>query len=87
MGEATSDTLAHGLGPYIAVSLGGIALVVALLVQFKARHYVAWIYWLAGAMVAVFGTMAADALQIELGIPYLVSTTFFAIVLAVVFMA
>jgi uncharacterized membrane-anchored protein len=49
------------------------------------RRYVAWIYWLAVAMVAVFGTMAADVLHIQFGVPYAVSTVFFAIVLAVVF--
>ena len=37
------------------------------------------------AMVAVFGTMAADVLHVELGVPYLVSTVFFALVLAAVF--
>jgi uncharacterized membrane-anchored protein len=48
---------------------------------------VAWIYWAAVAMVAVFGTMAADGLHIELGIPYVVSTPFFAVVLTVIFIA
>jgi uncharacterized membrane-anchored protein len=38
-------------------------------------------------MVAIFGTMAADVLHIELGVPYLVSTAFFAIALAVIFVA
>jgi uncharacterized membrane-anchored protein len=36
-------------------------------------------------MVGVFGTMAADVLHVGLGIPYIVSTIFFAIVLVVVF--
>jgi uncharacterized membrane-anchored protein len=36
-------------------------------------------------MVAVFGTMAADVLHIGLGIPYLVSSVFFAVALAVIF--
>ncbi len=36
-------------------------------------------------MVAVFGTMAADGLHIQLHVPYIASTIFFAIVLAVVF--
>jgi uncharacterized membrane-anchored protein len=40
---------------------------------------------LAVAMVAVFGTMAADVLHVGFGVPYLVSTTFFAVVLAAVF--
>jgi len=36
-------------------------------------------------MVAIFGTMAADGLHIGLGIPYLASTVFFALSLAVIF--
>src|ERR1700681_3565062 len=63
MGEVTSDYLAHLLNPIIAVAIGGIGLVAALVLQFSVRRYVAWIYWLAAAMVAVFGTMAADVLH------------------------
>jgi len=58
---------------------------VALLLQFRVRRYVAWIYWFAVVMVAVFGTMAADVTHVVMGIPYLVSTVFFASVLAIVF--
>ena len=36
-------------------------------------------------MVAVFGTMAADVLHVEFGVPYIASSIFFAILLAVVF--
>lgn len=85
MGETTSDFLVHRLGPGVAVPLGGIALVAALVVQFRADRYVPWAYWLAVLMVAVFGTMAADVLHKGGGIPYLVSTAFFAVVLAGVF--
>ena len=85
MGEALSDYLAHRFGPVIAVSLGGTALVISLVLQFRVRRYMAWVYWTAVAMVAVFGTMAADGLHIELGVPYVVSTPFFAVALIVVF--
>jgi uncharacterized membrane-anchored protein len=85
MGEATSDTLVHAISPYVAVALGAVGFVVALALQFAAPRYRPWIYWLAVAMVAVFGTMAADVVHIELGVPYLVSTIFFAVVLAAVF--
>ncbi len=87
MGETTSDYLAHQLDPMLAVALGGIGLAVALVLQFFVRRYVAWIYWLAVVMVAIFGTMAADVLHVGLGIPYLVSTTLFSVTLAVIFVA
>jgi uncharacterized membrane-anchored protein len=85
MGESTSDFLVHHLVPEIAVVLGGIAFVVALYLQFSTDRYVPWAYWLAVAMVGVFGTMAADVLHVGLGVPYIASTIFYAIVLAVVF--
>ena len=69
----------------MAVAIGAVGLAIALALQFAARRYNAWIYWLAVAMVAIFGTMAADFLHVELGIPYVVSTVFFAVVLAAVF--
>ena len=85
MGESTSDFLVFKINPYLAVLLGGVALTIALTLQFSVRRYVAWIYWLCVAMVAVFGTMAADVVHIQFGVPYVVSTILFAISLALVF--
>lgn len=85
MGESTSDYLVYHINPYLAVALGGIGLVVALLLQLAVRRYVAWIYWLAVVMVGVFGTMAADVVHVGLGVPYRISTAFFAVALAAVF--
>jgi uncharacterized membrane-anchored protein len=87
MGEATSDFLVFRINSYVAVTLGAIGLVVALVLQFSVHKYVAWIYWLTAVMVAIFGTMAADVLHIELGVPYIVSTIGFAVALAVIFIA
>jgi uncharacterized membrane-anchored protein len=85
MGETTSDFLVHHINPYVAVAVGGFGLAAALLLQFAVRHYVAWVYWLAVVMVAIFGTMVADVMHVVLGIPYFVSTIFFAVVLTLVF--
>ena len=85
MGESTSDYLVHVLPPVIAVAMGGLALIAALVLQFATRRYVPWVYWLAVAMVGVFGTMAADVLHVGFGIPYVASTVLFAIVLAAIF--
>src|SRR5256885_6249935 len=85
MGESTSDYLVYHINPYIAVALGSIGLIASLVLQLLVRRYVAWIYWLAVVMVAVFGTMAADVTHVVLGISYLVSTVFFASALAIIF--
>jgi len=95
MGEATSDALVNHLDPVIAVAIGGIGLAASLILQLVVRRYVAWIYWLAVVMVAIFGTMAADVFNhglayvlhtgTQLAIPYLVSSVFFTVALAVIF--
>jgi uncharacterized membrane-anchored protein len=87
MGEATSDYLVHVMAPPVAVILGAIGFAVALKIQLSKGRYVAWAYWFAVVMVAVFGTMAADVLHVGLHVPYAVSTPFFAVILAVVFAA
>jgi uncharacterized membrane-anchored protein len=86
LGETASDALS-GLptGPAVAIPLMLIGLVWALRRQFRTDRYEAWTYWTVVVMVAIFGTSAADALHVGLGVPYLVSTIFYAIVLAVIF--
>ncbi len=86
MGEATSDYLVHHFNREIAVVFGFTAFVAAMALQFF-RRYVTWIYWLAVAMVAVFGTMAADVLHVGLHVPYWASSVFYAVVLALIFVA
>lgn len=85
LGEATSDYLVNQINPIIAVALGGIGLLIALILQFSVRRYVAGIYWLTAIMVAIFGTMAADVLHVGFGIPYAVSATGFAVTLVAIF--
>ncbi len=85
LGESTSDFLVHRLGPYPAVFIGAVTLLVGLGWQFSTRRYVAWVYWFAVVMVAISGTLAADAVHVGLGVPYVVSTIFYGIVLSVVF--
>jgi uncharacterized membrane-anchored protein len=85
MGEAASDFLG-AVSLLLAGAVGGLGIVAALLLQFRVRRHIPAVYWFAVAMVAVFGTMAADALHVVLGIPYALSTTVYALALAVVFL-
>ncbi|MGH3272932.1 MAG: COG4705 family protein [Streptosporangiaceae bacterium] len=84
MGEATSDFLAQQ-SLVLAGAVGVTGFAIALWLQFRVRRYIAAVYWLAVAMVAVFGTMAADGLHKGLGVPYIGSSIFYALVLAAVF--
>ncbi len=85
MGESSSDYLVHAMAPVAAVGLGFVAFLVALGWQLSKRRYLAWSYWLAVVMVGIFGTMAADVLHVGFGVPYAISSAFYAIVLAAVF--
>jgi uncharacterized membrane-anchored protein len=85
LGESSSDFLVRVLGPIPAVGLGFVAFVVALVVQFSMRRYVAWAYWFAVVMVGIFGTMAADVLHVGFGVPYIASTILYAVLLAAVY--
>lgn len=84
MGEACSDFL---FARFSAVGLlgGGVVFVVAMVAQLRSARYVVWLYWSAVAMVAVVGTMAADVIHVGAGIPYAVTTPFFALALVGVF--
>ena len=86
VGESTSDYLVNALDPVVAVGLGFLAFVVSLVIQFSMKRYRAWSYWFAVVMVGVFGTMAADVLHVALGVPYVASAAFYAIVLGVVYL-
>lgn len=65
--------------------LGFLAFCASLAWQLRAKRYIAVRYWLAVAMVGVFGTMAADVLHVGFHVPYGVSAPFFAAFLAAVF--
>jgi uncharacterized membrane-anchored protein len=84
MGEATSDFLGNVSIP-LAGAVGVVGFALGLWLQFRAPRYTPFTYWFAIAMVAVFGTMAADVLHVVLNVPYLASTAFYAAALAVIF--
>jgi uncharacterized membrane-anchored protein len=84
-GESTSDYLVHNVNPYLAVMAGFVVFVIAMALQLRTDRYVPWVYWFAVGMVAVFGTMAADALHVALHVPYIASSILFACFLVAVF--
>ncbi|MFH8251932.1 hypothetical protein ACH3VR_16325 [Microbacterium sp. B2969] len=87
LGEAVSDFSIHVLPPVVAVLLGFAAFVAALLFQLTRGRYLPGVYWLAVAMVGVFGTMAADVAHVVIGLPYAVSALVYGVALAAVFFA
>lgn len=84
VGESASDALAsHNL--VLAASVGFTGFAIALGFQLRSKRFVPVLYWLTVLMVAVFGTMAADGVHVVLGVPYVVSTAFWMLILATIF--
>src|SRR5919205_2060723 len=67
MGESASDFLGEK-SLLLAGLVGVLGLVATLVLQFRADRYRPAVYWSAVAMIAVFGTMAADGLGQGLGL-------------------
>ncbi len=86
-GETASDFIGNSAVPLAAglVLLTAVALVTALVLQFRADRYVAPIYWASIAMISVVGTMLSDGSRIALGITFGESTLSFVVALVVVF--
>jgi uncharacterized membrane-anchored protein len=83
-GEATSDWLASvsvGVGFVVEVAL----FCSALYLQFRSRRYNAVTYWYLALAIATAGTGVADTMHLTFGLPYAVTTAFWAVVLAAVF--
>ncbi|TVY07013.1 COG4705 family protein [Paenibacillus cremeus] len=84
MGEIFSDYLDHQFG-VVAGAVTAVLLIGSFLLQMKAKKYVSWIYWLLVTMISIFGTMIADIMSFALGRSPIVSTVFYAALLAVIF--
>jgi uncharacterized membrane-anchored protein len=87
VGETGADYLAvHvGLGASTTAAIMVGFLVVALILQLRARSYVPWIYWLTVVLVSIVGTQITDLLTDKLEVSLYVSTAVFACVLAAIF--
>src|SRR5436305_8940299 len=81
--DYVNETLGFGL-TNTTVAFSAV-LVVALVVQFRLDRYVPAVYWLAVVLISVVGTLLTDELTDGLGVALWISTTAFAVLLAVVF--
>lgn len=87
VGESFADYVNEtlGFGLTNTTVLFSVALVVALVAQFRARRYVPSVYWLAVVLISVVGTLLTDNLTDARGVPLWLSTTVFTVLLAAVF--
>ncbi len=82
---ATAFNLTDTQGLQVISALMGSALVIMLVVQFRARKYIPWVYWLTIVFVSVAGTLITDNLHDGLGVELWVTTLVFGVILIGVF--
>ncbi len=89
VGETAADFLNTNLGFGLTGTsfVVGALLIVTLVVQFRARSYVPWIYWLAVVLISVVGTLITDNLVDNFGVALRTTTIIFAVALAATFLA
>ena len=87
VGESCADYLNStlGFGLTNTTLVFGAALAAVLVLQFRLRAYVPWVYWLAVVLISVVGTLLTDNLTDAHGVPLWLSTTLFSALLVVVF--
>lgn len=88
-GEAFSDFVFFNdyIGQHLAILLGLGFLALCLIAQFAVRRYIPGVYWLSVTAVSIFGTMSADFLNKDLGMPLWGSTLMLLGLQAAVFIA
>lgn len=84
MGEAMSDFLGQNSVP-LAGAVGVFGILIAFRLQMNKRIYQAPYYWFLVMMVAIFGTMVADAIHDGTGLAYPITTVMFSLFVAAIF--
>jgi uncharacterized membrane-anchored protein len=88
-GEAFSDYVFFNdyIGRTAAILMGLAFLLLCLALQLRTRRYTPLVYWLTVTAVSIFGTMSADFLNQDLGMPLWGSTVMLLALQAAVFVA
>ena len=87
VGETAADYLNFDLklGLEITSVVMAFLLVIFLFLQFRAKKYIAWLYWTNVLLISVAGTLITDNLVDNLGITLPVTTAVFSAFLATTF--
>jgi len=87
VGETFADYLNINLGFGLTLTsiIMGVAFVLVLFIQFRAKKYVPGIYWLTVVLISVFGTLITDNMVENMNVKLTTSVTIFTILLATTF--
>ncbi|MGH2905574.1 MAG: COG4705 family protein [Solirubrobacterales bacterium] len=89
VGETAADYLNDTLGFGLTLTsiVMSVLLIAALVLQFRRDRYVPSIYWLAVVFISVVGTLITDNLTDGFGVPLLLSTIVFSVLMIATFAA
>ena len=89
VGETAADFLSFNLhfGLIITTVVMSALLMLALLIQLRAKQYVPSLYWIAVVLVSVVGTLITDNLVDNFGVSLLTTTIVFSVALLTTFIA
>lgn len=87
VGETAADFLNTNLnlGLNVTSIIMSILLIIVLFFQFKSLQYIPSIYWLSVVLISVVGTLITDNLTDNLGVSLELTTSVFALALAITF--
>ncbi len=87
VGETGADFLNFNLGLGLTTTslIAAVLLIGLLVVQMRQTRYVPWVYWVTVVLLSIVGTLITDNLSDTFGVSLIVSTTLFAVALAVTF--
>ena len=87
VGESFADYINEtlGFGLTNTTLVFSAALIAVLVAQFRLNRYVPGVYWLAVVLISVVGTLVTDNMTDGQDVPLWISSTVFALLLAVVF--
>lgn len=89
VGETFADFLnvQLGFGLTLTSIVMTVALLIALVAQFRVRRYIPAVYWVSVVLISVVGTLVTDNLTDNLGVPLFATVVIFAGALAATFIA
>jgi uncharacterized membrane-anchored protein len=89
VGETAADQLdaKYNLGLANLTYITGAILLAVLVVQFRSRKYVPFVYWLGIVLISVVGTLITDNLTDNHGVALETTTIIFSVALAITFAA
>ncbi|HSX42905.1 MAG TPA: hypothetical protein VLF59_02365 [Candidatus Saccharimonadales bacterium] len=87
VGETAADLLNTNLNLGLTGTsiIMAALLVISLVFQFRAKRYVAGLYWLCVVLISVVGTLVSDNLTDNFGVSLITTTIIFSVLLAICF--